>query len=156
MLLDQNGAFCSILLKCGTAQKEICSLVNGVEVNSLKWLDFSIVVSYLLILLVLILLQCQRDFWHCHCLNTIIGRASNLGCCPILCRKRICGQICTGVYIRYSEAGEALRLQYLHFWKWWNWRVSASFMIDIVLGARLLKGILEKQSVRRWEDVISV
>lgn len=29
-------------------------------------------------------------------------------------------------------------------------------MIDIVLGARLLKGILEKQSVRRWEDVISV
>lgn len=109
-----------------------------------------------LILLVLILLQCQWDFWHCRCVNTIIGRARNLGCFPILWGKRICGQICAGVYIHYSEAGEALRLLYLHFCKWWSWRVSVSFMIDIVLGVWPLKGISGKQSVRRWEDVIPV
>lgn len=40
VLLDQNGAFWSVLLKCGTAQKEICSLVNGVEMNSLSdWIS---------------------------------------------------------------------------------------------------------------------
>lgn len=156
LLLDQNGAFWSILLKCGTAQKEICSLVNGVEMNSPSgWISLQWRVM-VLILLVLILLQCQWDFWRRHCVNTIIGRAINLGCFPILWGKAICGQICAGIYIHYSETGEALRLHYVHLWKWWNRRVSASFMIDIVPGVWLLKGTSGKESIRRWEDVISV
>lgn len=66
---------------------------------------------------------------------------------PSLARgKRMWGQICAGVYIHYKEA-EALRLYHLCFSKWWNWRVSACFIINAVLGDWLLKGICQENSV---------